>query len=286
MRGSKHSEHAAPKPQIVLDKSFVRAGSAEDVRAICDSFDALMTQDLFVELLRSDHETRMKCFSRFPRRENPVILLPNIGTLMRYEKLNRRPCGPLSNHSLGKRFVFNESLASGEFELNDRQSEGIRQAEMELKQDVEGFMERSMKAGELFPLLKTLRPGQHADRIEELVSWITSDMEGVRRVYAALVPDDFPPAAIVGRTWAVLRWIQVHLLAAVEFHAKYGDGINRTNEEKLENERIDLNYLVFAVLARGLATRDKVMARRFAALAPGGILLPETRREALTQGSS
>ena len=89
----------------------------------------------------------------------------------------------------------------------------------------------------------------------------------------------------MGRSWAVFRWVQVHLLAAVEFYAKYGDGINRTSEAKLENERVDLNYLVFAVLARGLATNDKAMARRFAALAPGGMLLPEAQRGGLPHGS-
>lgn len=193
MRGSKQTGQGdvPPKPEIVLDKSFVCAGSAEAVRAICDYYDVLMTQDLFIELLRSDHETRTICFSKFPHRENPVTLLPNIGTLMRYERENWRPCTPLGNHGLGKRFVFNESLAAGDFELNDRQSEGIRQAEMELSGDVRGFVERSMKAGELFPLLKTLRPGQNPDRIEELVNWITSDMEGVRNAYAAFVPTTF-----------------------------------------------------------------------------------------------
>jgi len=103
-------------------------------------------------------------------------------------------------------------------------------------------------------------------------------MEGVRRFYEWVAPKGFAPAPIVGRSWAVFRYIQVHLTADVEFLALYGIDINRPNFETLENERTDLNYLVLAVLARGLASNDAALKRRFKALCPDGILIEVERK--------
>lgn len=76
----------------------------------------------------------------------------------------------------------------------------------------------------------------------------------------------------------MFRYIQVHLTADVEFLAKYGIDVNRASMAKLENERADLNYLVLALLANGLASNDNAMKTRFKALCPDGILIEVERK--------
>jgi hypothetical protein len=52
------------------------------------------------------------------------------------------------------------------------------------------------------------------------------------------------------------------------------------------DERVDLNYLLFAVLAEGLASNDAAMQRRFRALCPGGILIEVERSATSTEATS
>jgi hypothetical protein len=157
--------------------------------------------------------------------------------------------------------------------MTSRQLQAVREWETQLVEDVERFVERGISADKLISALRGLRPGQNPEKVQELLTQIASDMESMRRFYKEISPLDFPPASIVGRTWAVFRFIQVQLIGAVEFFAKYGAAVNPTNQEKLENELTDLNYLVVVSLAGGLATRDKTLARRFKTLCPNGLLI-------------
>jgi len=261
------------KPLVVLDKSFVQSASRREVVALCDSNRVIMIEDLLFEMIDGDLETRTQCFRKFPDRVNPVAVLPNVGTLMRHEREFRQPCTPVWNHKLPWRFNFNKRLATGNFELNNQQRQAVGKWESNLVEDVNRFVERGVFADELLPALRGFRPGQNPEKIQELLTRIASDMESVRRFYKELSTVDFPPASIVGRTWAVFRFIQVQLIGVVEFFKKYGAAVHPTNRDKLENEFTDLNYLVVASLAGGLATRDKALASRFSLLCPKGLLI-------------
>jgi hypothetical protein len=274
MRRAKHDCGSAREElTIVLDKSFVRSASGKQVREICDTYRALMPEDLFFELIHSDEETKAKCFAKFPARDKPVGLLPPVGVLIQLENENRRPSTPIGNHIPGFNYKFNDKLATGEFEMTHQQLAGVRRWEEDLATDTANFAERAKLIVRIFPSLEGYRPGQDRTPIEEVLHDIASNMEGVRRFYGGVAPKGFAPAPIVGRTWAVFRYIQVHLTADVEFLALYGVDVNLPKFATLENERTDLNYLVLAVLAQGLASNDAAMKRRFKALCPDGILI-------------
>ena len=273
-RNSKREEQT-----VILDKSFVRGASGKQVREICENYRALMPEDLLFELLHSDEETKKKCFAKFPAKSNPVGLLPPAGVLIRYENENRTPATPIWNHRLDKDFQwhFNDKLALGEFAMTHQQLEAVRKWEEDLAVATAMFAERAKAIIKVFPVLEGFRPGQDRKKIEEVLSHTTSKMGEVRRFYKWVAPEGFAPAPIVGRTWTVFRYMQVHLFADVEFLAKYGVDVNRPNQEILENERADLNYLLLSILAGGLASDDKAMKRRFKSLCPRGLLIEVER---------
>jgi hypothetical protein len=261
------------RPTIVLDKSYLQGAAGQEVSALCDSCNTLVTEDLVFELLTGDLETRTKCFRKLPQRENPAGIIAHPGTLMRYEVENRHPATPVWDHRMTGTFTFNEGLAAGDFKLTEEQAGGVREWEGNLAEDVEGFLQEVSTAERIFPPLDGLRPGASPERVEEICQRIASDAEMIRTLYASFAPKGFPLPPIVGRTWVVFRRVQAHLLACVEYFARFGVGVNPTHRGRLENERIDVNYLVLALLAQGLATRDRDMQRRFRRLCPDGILI-------------
>ncbi len=236
---------------IVLDKSFVRTASGKQVRAVCDQYQALMTEELFFELTHDDQKTRALSFAKFPSADNPVGLLPPVGMLIQFENTNRRPVSPLWDHRLDAIYNFNPGLASGNHEMTRLQLSTVRKWEEDLTTKAESFAKRAKLIVKIFPVLRGHLPGQDRAPIEELRHDVACNIEGVRSFYKAVAPKDFPPASIVGRTWAVFRYIQVHLIADVELFSKYGMNVNVPSMAKLENERADLDYLVVALLARG-----------------------------------
>ena len=183
MYREKHNRKLAQDEQaIVLDKSFVQGASGKQVREICETYKALMPEDLLFELIHSDEETKAKCFAKFPARVNPVGLLPPGGVLMRYENEYRRPATPIWNHRLNIRYTFNDKLATGDFEMTHKQLATVRKWEEDLAAETARFVERAKVIVEIFPVLNGYRPGQDRTRIEEVLRDITSNMEGVRRL--------------------------------------------------------------------------------------------------------
>jgi hypothetical protein len=256
---------------IVLDKSFLRSANSKQVRSLCDTHNVIMPEELFFEILHSDEETKTIAFAKFPRRDSPVGLLP-LSVLLKYEREHRRPSSPIWRHAVTN-FKFSERLAAGTFEMRPEHLEGVLHWESDLSLDAEHFAERAKLIVKIFPSLEGFRPGQDRTRLDVTLRTIASNMEGIRGFYEGVVPKDFPPASIVGRSWALFRYFQVHLTADVEFFAKYGVNVNTPSTAKLENERADLNYLILAVLAGGLASNDKALKERFQALRPDGILV-------------
>jgi hypothetical protein len=84
-----------------------------------------------------------------------------------------------------------------------------------------------------------------------------------------------PLGELLDERWAHFRWIQVQLLAGLDFFASYGLGATLRREDMI-HELLDLDYLVPALLIGGLASCEKRMIERFRLLRPDGIVLKKT----------
>lgn len=81
-----------------------------------------------------------------------------------------------------------------------------------------------------------------------------------------------PKPELIDQKWWHFRWIQVHLLAGLDFIKSYGRDV-KPNEKRLTNEVLDLKYLVNALLVGGVASRDSTIVDLFKFLRPDGIVL-------------
>jgi hypothetical protein len=120
--------------------------------------------------------------------------------------------------------------------------------------------------------LKDVRPGEMRATVDKLSLQIRDDREDMRGFYRNHRHSSFPAPEIIDERWAFFRWIQVTLVAGLDFFASYR--VDKSpNPEDLLHELLDMDYLVSALLVGGLACCEKRFIGRFRFLRPDGIVL-------------
>jgi hypothetical protein len=122
------------------------------------------------------------------------------------------------------------------------------------------------------PDLKNASPKELPDVIRELSLKVRNDRADMRGFYANHRHADFPAPELLDEEWAFFRWIQVQLLAGLDFIGRYGVNA-QPNEESMLHELLDLDYLISALLVGGLACRENRFIQRFRFLRPDGVIL-------------
>lgn len=270
----------SPKPNIILDKSYLQGSSPQRVEQLCGDCRTLLPDVLFYELFLAPSYMRAACFRKLPHDRNVIAVVTGVGDLFKFELISRAPCTPLD-----KRFVkslkLNNSLFNPTSKLTPEQTHYLNSKETDLDRQTLGTIGIWRSVDQFFPELKGLKPGGNDAAVQEARLAIASDTKAVRQIYEGIrqewkvpigFPNELPPATVIGPNWAVYRWLQVNLLAAIDVVSKYAGEIV-PNAEKRTNERHDLDYTVTALLIGGLATKDRAMADRFRLLCPGGLLV-------------
>ena len=243
-----------------------------------------MPDVLFFELMSND-ENRDKCFRKLPDGENPLVLLPGVGDLMKMEVRNNRPCGIPSRNPEVARYQFNKKLADGTFQLDAEQQALVAEKRAELRADVDGLVQRVEAVGTMFP---QLLGGRDADRKafkESVEETIGTDREQLMRFYASLeVPalegEAFPAAERLTPNWAIYRWLQVNLLMGVDLLYRYKltlqdkDVMTEKLATELENDILDSQYVIVGALEGALASGDKNVRRLWRLIGAKGELIP------------
>ena len=81
------------KPTIVLDKNYLQGSTAAHILQLAQSHQLLMADVLFYELISSSEPGRSRCFAKFPKTENPVVLVHHMGALLKQEIESHEACG-------------------------------------------------------------------------------------------------------------------------------------------------------------------------------------------------
>ena len=267
------------KRAIVLDKSFLRGTSTTHVAQLAACHRLLMTDVLFHELL-SNPEDRSICFAKFPAVENPVGLVMHVGGYLRSEISRRKPAPRPSRTAKRIRFQFNAQLRSKDYQLPPEAQEVLCSQQAELHAEVRSLIGRVELVPLQFPnVFKGSDSMRKAER-EAAEALIATDKHALLEFYGQLrTPKGhrrLPPKRLLNDDWALYRWLQVHLLFALDLAIRYGNGLieplTPKLRERLEHDVLDAQYLIVGLLQGAFATDERKLRRWFSLLTPDGAL--------------
>ncbi len=260
-----------PKPAVVIDKSFLQGAPKDTLQLLFDNHCVLMPFVNFYELFTTTPLARALCFQRLPEGENPVSLVESIDFIRRWELENQRALLDIQQTVRPEQFHFNSRLVSKTFQMREDQSKYLENLKEEVSSKVKSFAEHCSQITVRFPELRNYHPGGDTSQIEEIQKRICTDQNFVRGFYSgSLLGHTDPPPEQIDEQWALYRWIQIRLIAALDYFRKYGDREMSSETTKIENEYLDLEYCLIGCLIGSIATRDNGIAKRFQALCPSG----------------
>jgi hypothetical protein len=183
--------------------------------------------------------------------------MPRRAKLIQYEIDFKRPCIPLKERALKIDYDFNRALRSGNYEFTEKMKDDRAQWVAEIKEDTELFVSQCQNIDFWFPKLKDITSGLSDNFFAEPRAQ-ARDLNFVRGVYAELnKPVGYPAPEIIDEQWAVFRSLQADLMAGILYAQKYGTGKSSCLLKDAEHDYIDLQLVVLACLADGIASRDE-----------------------------
>jgi hypothetical protein len=216
------------------------------------------------------------CFRNLVGLEPSLMLIPNLGRLLRYENNTQEASTPLIERKFVSPIGINPKTGQPDFPFTDEQRALIeaerKRRDIEEPRDIQGVLASTPG---WFPALKQIKPGSNRPLIDELEDKIASDEKMIRAIYDAIRHPPMPPANSLSRDWAYYRRMQVYLLAGVDYCWRYGPGNTDCKPKDFANQCIDLEYLILGLLADAFLTHEKRLRRWYQLLKPSGTLLPE-----------
>ena len=273
---------APMKPSIVLDKSYLDGAPANEVRALCDDYAALMPEELFYELITTRPESQKRCFSKLPDRFNPVLLVPSIGTLLRAEMEHQVACSPIEAHIVNEDFEFNRKLREGTYVLEGDVLRNLAEWRASVAQDTKGFIQRWAVVHHFFPELNEIEWKDFPEAIQSARQKVATDNDFVRDIYASFLdedaPKDAPSPESIAPEWVFFRWVQCQVLASLRLFGRYQGTVPNSQGqafvERIEHSMLDSYYLIYGSLVGRIATLDEEVREDFLSLLPNGDLVP------------
>jgi len=256
---------------VVLDKSFIKGVSSAQLQSQVQQGWVFGIADVFwYEHFRKWDPWRLANLVKLKSIEKSLVLLPGIGEMFRAEAQKHRPA---SQVLVGKRVTLNPKLREGGrfFELDGQTKEIASGRTMELEERLDDMVAiwRDFKT---LPAFNDAGQSEMPNIVRELSLQIRDDRADIRGFYKNHRIPPWPEPELIDEQWAFFRWIQVQLLAGLDFFASYGVK-TQPGREKLMHELLDLEYLIVALVVGGLASCEKRMIERFKLFRPDGVLL-------------
>jgi hypothetical protein len=257
---------------VVLDKSFLQAISGAQLQLyVKEGWTFGIPRVLWDEHFRKWDKHRFANLKKLRSVEKDLVLLPSIGEMLRAESQTLKPA-PLVLRGEAVDFkpkMFSNAARTPELDM-DTSAKGkivTERLEHRLNQIVHVW-----KAFKQIPEFENAKSEDMPNIVKLKREQIRDDREDMRGFYGNHRPATPPPPELIDEKWAHFRWIQVYLLAGLDFFASYGLGAPFRREDMI-HELIDLDYLITAILVGGLASRERRMIDRFKLLRPDGVVL-------------
>jgi hypothetical protein len=256
----------------VLDKSFLDGVNSAQLQYYAQNgWTFGLTEALMHEHFRKRDRRRVANLFKLHSIERSIVLLPGIGEMFRMEARTLKPARMTMQ---AKRIEFTPQKGpSGQyFELDDPSLTSTEERSRELKLELHTIVDVWQSELREMPDLKNANPKQLPEIIKELSLKIRNDRADIRGFYANHRHANFPPPELLDEEWAFFRWIQVQLLAGLDFIGRHGVNA-KLNEEGMLHELLGMDYLISALLVGGLACRETRFVERFRFLRPDGVIL-------------
>jgi hypothetical protein len=184
------------------------------------------------------------------------MLVQNVGAILRWEVENQRPLSSIDDLVMSERFQFNPGLVDEDFDLGESQVSAIENWRKERSVRVHDFADHCSKIPIRFPELKGYRPGTTTTYIERIKKRICTEPGFVRELYRGGRGGTWPTKEQIDERWSIYRWLQIRVVAALDYFRKYGERDVSSETTKVENEYLDLEYCLVGCLVGAIATKD------------------------------
>lgn len=269
------------RPNVVIDKSYLRGSSREQVGELASQHTLLMSIPLLYECIKEEPKTRAKLFRKFPPTKPPYILIPPIHELIQLENSNHLPSGRPSANAPNKDYSVHEKLIDESYVLSENQISALENKRAEVNTDTAIFLslveeEAANLKSEFDNIDNTMRENKKADiekRIAADQDYISEIIKRVSQCSGSMIQKSIT----FDKSWANFRWFQVVQLFALDVYFRYPSlkDIKKSEKayEKLRHDVIDAQYLMLALLEGGFATRERKLINWWNLLSPNGILI-------------
>ncbi len=266
---------------IVIDKSYLRGASREQVSHLASQHTLLMSIPLLYECIKEEPEIRAKLFRKFPSTKPPYILIPPIYELIQLENSNHLPSGRPSANASNKDYSVHEKLIDESYVLSENQISALENKRAEVNADTAIFLSLvEQEAVNFKSEFDNIEVAQREDKkatIEKNISadqdYITGIIKRVSQCNGSMIQKNIT----FDINWANFRWFQVAQLFALDLYFRYPslDDIKKSEKayEKLRHDVIDAQYLMLALLEGGFATKERKLINWWNLLSPNGILI-------------
>lgn len=265
---------------IIIDKCFLQGTSAREIQELSGQFQLLMPDVLFYELISSSEPGRSRCFKKLPQRSNPIPIAKHVGALLQKELATHAAAGLPSDNVEEFDYRFNPALSTGSYRFSEDDVRASREIEEELRSDILSLVEKAQMVPTMFPVIDSGGGEERRRHKTEIEEFVASDTKELRRFLSSLqLPGNIPMPNknSLGPSWALFRWLQVHLLFSIDVHMRYGaiDFQSLTPKQlvKLEHDVLDAHYLILGVMQHAFATKENKLIRFFRLLCPDGVLV-------------
>lgn len=275
--------------KIVIDKSFLDGAPGEQVREVLARYRTLVIEPLFYELMTTASQKKQKAFSKLPREAGAFTLIPNVGTLLRYELEKCEPCGYLDDCSIEGQHIFHEGLRDGTYVPEGQVLTDLKEWEAHTAAATQFFLNGCQAVYQFFPELDGIEMREFQAAIATARKEVARNHERVRSIYMQIREQEptteMLPSHLLDIEWASFRFVQCHLLAALRVFGKHQGRIQRTQNLvlKAEHSMHDLEYVVVASLVGAIATNDREVEEDFLLLCPEGVVIRPARSDATCQ---
>lgn len=270
---------------VILDKSYLDGCSKAEVDDLAKGARFVMSAALFHELLTTRPESRVRCFSKLPQQNNPVLLVERAGNMASLEMTTSTPAGLPSDklvETYGE-FRFNKNLLDPEYTLPPESAEAVEKKRLYVEESIDALVELSETVRGMFPDLTTGSTEQRKEALDHVHLWI-SNPANVAEFLAGLVSPEpsrpFPNARESPEKWASIALLQARLLFVTDLYVRYQgrlpDVITPRVRLRLEHDVHDAEILALGILEGALATKELKLRRWFKLLRPEGLLFPVT----------